>query len=99
MRKPVSSEDITEALKELQTDGPRGTAVLAAALLEDVLQLAILSKMRILKPDEEDRLFVGQGPLATLSTKIQIGYALSIYGPKTCHDLDVGCTRFHRHRV
>jgi DNA-binding MltR family transcriptional regulator len=88
MRKPVDAEDITKALEELQTDGPRGVAVLASAFLEDVLRLAILAKMRKLTEDEEDRLFVGLGPLATLSTKIQIGYALSIYGPKTRHDLD-----------
>lgn len=88
MRRLPQPEDFEKALNELDTESPRAAAVLAATWLEDILRLALLYKMRTLSDEDEDRLFLGTGPLSSFSTKIQLGYALSIYGPKSRHDLD-----------
>jgi DNA-binding MltR family transcriptional regulator len=89
LKEKPTIEDIQRCVKELQTDGVRGVAVLACALLEDVLRLAILNKMVDLTKDEQDRLFVGITPIGTLSAKTQIAYAFGIIDPATRNDLNV----------
>src|ERR1019366_4248750 len=88
MRKRPDSSDLAKAIQELESDTPRAAAILAATLLEDILLLSLLSAMRPLSQEEEDRLFVGLAPLSSFSAKIQLGYAIKIYGSKTRHDLD-----------
>lgn len=88
LRERPTTEDIERCMEELQTDGPRGAAVLACALLEDVLRLAIINKMVQLSREDHDTLFTGLGPLASFRAKTQVAYALGIIGPKTRHDLD-----------
>lgn len=88
VKEPPTKDDINRAVKELNTDGVRGCAVLAHALLEDMLRQCILANMTDLNKDEQDRLFVGSGPLSSFSSKIQLAYAFKIIGTKTRHDLD-----------
>jgi DNA-binding MltR family transcriptional regulator len=88
LKEKPTKDDISRCVNELTTDGTRGTAVLAAALLEDLLRLCILTKMVELSKDEHDRLFIGAGPLSSFSTKTQFAYALGTIGPRVRHDLD-----------
>ena len=88
LRDRPTGDDITRCVEELSTDGPRGTAALACALLEDVLRVALVAKMVTLSKDEHDKMFTGTGPLSSLWAKTQMAYALGIIGPKTRHDLD-----------
>jgi Mannitol repressor len=84
------SEPELEALfQSMQMDGPRGCAVVASAMVEDVLDGAILYRCVNLSKDERSRLFDASGPLSTFSSKIAIAYAFGIIGPKTRHDLNL----------
>jgi hypothetical protein len=83
-----TGEDIEQALLELATDGPRGAAVLGAALVEDVLQGCIEGRFVELSAVERDHLFSGTGPLSSFSAKTKLGFAMGIFGPRTRDDLD-----------
>jgi DNA-binding MltR family transcriptional regulator len=53
-------------------------AIIAAAELDNALQLAILAKMCRLSSDMKERIFDGYGPLNNFAAKIDIAYALGI---------------------
>lgn len=55
-----------------------GTALLGAAIADQQLHDAILTKMRSLSRKLEDELFTGYGPLSSLSAKIAFAYALKL---------------------
>jgi DNA-binding MltR family transcriptional regulator len=81
-------ESINEAMRELDTDGPRGAVILGSALVEDVLRAAILYHMNNLSSAEYDQLFSATAPLGSFSGKAKIAYAFGLIGPKTRDDLD-----------
>jgi hypothetical protein len=60
------------------TDVDSHVAIIGASLLDNNLELAILSKMRPLPRDIKDRIFDGYGPLSTFAGKIDIAFALEI---------------------
>jgi hypothetical protein len=75
--------------KEVQHASDRVAAISATAFLDDSLRVVLRSRFISMGRDWEDRIFSGLGaPLATLSSKIIMGYALGIYGPLTRKDLD-----------
>jgi hypothetical protein len=88
IRQGSSPRELSELMNELKTDGPRGTVVLAGALIDDFLRSAIEATLVELTEDEKKELFEGSGLLATFSARIKIGYAMGIYGRKTRHDLN-----------
>jgi DNA-binding MltR family transcriptional regulator len=88
LRERPTTADITRCVQELESDGTRGAAVLACALLEDLLRLSILNKLVDLSKEDHDLLFTGTGPLASLWATTQIAFAMGIIGPKTKHDLN-----------
>jgi hypothetical protein len=45
--------------------------------------------MRKLSPTDYDKIFEGNGPLSTFSSKILMGYGLRLYGPDFRHDLEI----------
>jgi hypothetical protein len=83
-----SATDLTEAMEQVSSDHPRSAAILGATFLEDVVRLSIITKMVDLSKDEQDRLFVGTGPLSSFSAKTQLSYALGLIGKKARHDID-----------
>src|SRR5215204_6920548 len=81
---PFGFEDL---LKEIITDGPRGAILLSASLVDSLLVGVICEKMRPLTKNEHSDIFDGTGPLSTFSGRINVAYALGVYGRKTRHDL------------
>ena len=73
--KPIS---IVAAIRATQLRTHASTALLGAAISDQQLQDAILSKMRKLSRRLEEELFTGYGPLSSLSAKIALAYALEL---------------------
>lgn len=67
----------------------RSAVIIGVAGLERGLERLLRAKFRRMRRADYQKLFEGTGPLATMSGKIQVGYALGLYGPKTRHDLEV----------
>jgi hypothetical protein len=88
LRARPSGAEVNALMKEIKTDGPRGAAMVAAAIIDDVLVGAIRYKFVTLKKDEDEALFGPDRPLGSFSSRIKVAYALGIYGPKTQHDLE-----------
>lgn len=87
LNQPPSARDVATLVNNLETDSERSAAIVAAAILDDILRKTISKKLVKLTKSESDKLFRGTGPLASFSTKIHMGYALGVYGRKTRHDL------------
>jgi hypothetical protein len=65
----------------LNESDDRTAAILGSGMLENELALLILSRLRRLTRDEHQRLFDREGaPLWTFNDKIEMGYALRLYG-------------------
>jgi hypothetical protein len=79
---------LPDVLAEIKHGSARSAILLASSLTEILLGGAIRHKMRPLTTKEQEAIFFGDGPLSRFSARIQIGYALNIYGKKTRHDLD-----------
>lgn len=74
---PVSDDD-KPILDEIAKQTDRGAALIAVAYLEERLVSAIKARMN--RHEEiEGRLFRGAGPLASLSSKIDLGFLIGIY--------------------
>jgi hypothetical protein len=86
MQSPTS-EDIKTLVGEVKTENPRAAAVVAGAVIDDILRQVIVSRMVVLTDDENQKLFGSYGPLGSFGSRIGIGYAMGIYGPKTRQDL------------
>lgn len=65
-------------------------ALIGASLVEKALEIAILAYLIPMTEDERKRMFSYdyQGPLADLTARIKIAYALGIFGRKTRSDLE-----------
>lgn len=72
---------------ELNNQSDRVATITAAAFFEDALERAIESKFVPLSKTKREKIFDGQAPLSTFSAKIEIGYALGLYGVVARADL------------
>jgi hypothetical protein len=79
---------LREMEKEFYGESDRACGILLGEWVGSALERAIRS---ILRPDLSNnlakRLFEFEGPIGTFASKIDFGFALSIYGRKTNHDL------------
>lgn len=74
----TQNQDDNLILAEIAAQSDRGAALIAQAYLEERLVAAI--KARLAGTDEVlNRLFKGTGPLASFSSRIDIGLALGLY--------------------
>jgi hypothetical protein len=80
------TEHIFEGIRE---DSPRAAAMLAGALMDELLKGAISYRLVELNKEDSDGLFTGNAPLATFSAKIRVSYALGIIGKRTRHDIEL----------
>jgi hypothetical protein len=88
-RGPLNDSELQPMIDEMLTgDSDRAAVILAVSRMEDELEQNLRSKMRRLNSDENAALFSGDAPLATLSAKIRMAYALSAIGPKTRDDIN-----------
>jgi DNA-binding MltR family transcriptional regulator len=84
----LTYDEFLEAMKELETDGPRGAVLLGHSMLENIMKRVLLYRMVALSKDEEDRLFGGLGPLSSMSSRTMLAYALGIINKETKRLLD-----------
>ena len=66
----------------------RGAAILLATNVENALQIALLRMFKTRK-DQARGLFGSNSPLGTFANKIQMAYALDIFGDETKANLDI----------
>ena len=84
------TKELSALFAETQHTSDRVAAVACAAFVDDMLGVALSARFVRLGKEWEDRIFTGpSAPLATFSSKIRLGFALGLYGPLTCADLDL----------
>jgi hypothetical protein len=85
-----TADDIGPMEEEFYGQNDRACGILFGGWIDLALVSAIKSTLR---PDLtrilEDSLFDFEGPIRTFSSRINLAYALSIFGEKTKHDLDL----------
>jgi len=84
-RKYPALQDMLFIIGDVPSDqekSDRTTAIIAGALLDMFLELAIRSKLVPWDDDNEKQLFSGSGPLSTMSAKIDLAYALGLFGKR-----------------
>jgi hypothetical protein len=75
----LTNERFVQTIHQLATRADTSLVIVSAAILESLLEEALLSKMRDDLPNDiRNDLFKGYGPLASFSAKIQIGDAFEI---------------------
>ena len=74
--------------RELEQQTDRGAAIIGAAFLEARLEEAIRSRL-IGTGEPVDALFKGEAPLRTFRAKIDMGFALGLFGPRIHRDLNL----------
>jgi DNA-binding MltR family transcriptional regulator len=84
----LSAERTDRFFEDLQKETDRGTALLAAAFLEDVLE-ASLRAYFVDDKGEADKLLVGDSPLGCLSARARLAYCLGLLGPDEYRDLNL----------
>jgi hypothetical protein len=79
-KKPHAPEQISMFTAELEKQTDRGAAIIAAAVLEDLLAAVVQRRLIELSGKRTEALFGRMAPLSTFSAKIEMGFALGIYG-------------------
>jgi DNA-binding MltR family transcriptional regulator len=74
-------------IRRLQARTHAEVAIVGAALVEEQVLRALLTKMRRLSGGMHKRLFDGYGPLSSFSGKVDVAYALQIITKETYDDL------------
>jgi hypothetical protein len=87
-RREPKPEDLVRSYREIrrQKNG-RGAALLACALLDRCLSLAIYSALP--NKSQAENLLEDHGLLGTFSAKISLGHALGLFGNQTRRNLDI----------
>jgi hypothetical protein len=85
-RQIPSPEEYWENSREILNGSDRSVVIILAAEVERFLESAILAKF--INADDKEKLIGQDGPLATFSRKIQIGYAMGLYNSEVRDDLD-----------
>lgn len=89
MRKSQPVKLFLRAVFEMTNAQPRAGAIVGAAMLENYLAHAIISRLRNdIDEPEENRIFE-KGPLDAYAAKVTVGYALNLYNRLTRADLEV----------
>ncbi len=74
-------------LAEMDSLDNRTSAIVAASLIENNLALAIMGRFRTLEDNDQKCIFEDRGVLSDFSSKIDIGFALNLYGRLVRDDL------------
>jgi hypothetical protein len=77
-----SSAQITAAVKEIQEQTDRGSAIVGAAMMEEMLSVVLQKRMSEMNRPHYDTFFGLNGPGGSLSNKIELFYAFGL-----CNDL------------
>lgn len=82
-----SHQEWDDSWKEMREGTARSAAIIASAFTEDALRFAILDRCVLLEPPDIDRLLEPPGPMSSFYGKIELGFALGLYGPMVHDDL------------
>ncbi len=84
---PPDVQSLRKAVARFTKQGDRGTALVAAAWLDDALEARLRAAFR---PDKAvaDGLFRPDGPLGSFAARINLGYLLDLIEPTARKDLD-----------
>ena len=87
-KEPIDSSTLRQAafLFEKQTD--RGTALVAAAWIDDALEASLRAFFRQDK-EAADKILQPDGPLGSFSSRIKLAYLLGILTPDMLSDLEI----------
>ena len=80
-------ENLTNALINLGRQTHAGAVLASAALLDDALQRCLIANMTHKPKGLQKDLFRGYGPLSSFSSKIELAYALGVFGNGTYQEL------------
>jgi hypothetical protein len=73
-------ERVSRLTEELESHGDRGAALLASAMLENALSATIQMRLLELSSRSREALFGGAAPFSSFGAKIELGFALGLYG-------------------
>jgi DNA-binding MltR family transcriptional regulator len=77
--KSHTATQVAEFLEELKSQTDRGTAIIAAAVLDDLLNQLLTARLLNLGSDRHDSLFDGaNAPLSSFSAKIEMCFAVGV---------------------
>lgn len=74
-------------MEELKQQTDRGAGIIAAAILEEMLEVVLLARLGHLNRKHYEAIFAPEGALGSFSKKIEIGFALGIYSEEGCRNL------------
>jgi hypothetical protein len=86
---PKQPRDLDLIIRELKAQSDRGAAIIAASLLEQLLEDAIVARFRPLLKGQKELLFGPMRPLSSFSAKIELGYAIGLYGEVAHKNFDM----------
>jgi DNA-binding MltR family transcriptional regulator len=89
IKSPASMAEANQLAREINTSSPRGGAMVAASFLDNFVMKLIIVHLEPLSASEVDGLFGPERPLGSFSSKIKLGRAMGLFGPKTAHDLNL----------
>jgi DNA-binding MltR family transcriptional regulator len=82
------TEELRKSIARFTKQGDRGTALVAAAWLDDALEVRIRAAFRSDKGTADD-VFRPDGPLGSFAARIKIAYLLDLIEPLARRDLDL----------
>lgn len=83
LQSPFSDDHWKAIRRELDDQNDRGAAIVGASLVDEHLRWALETRfIEDLSATRKDWIFNGNGPLATYSAKVELGYALGLYAEK-----------------
>jgi hypothetical protein len=85
----MTYEDHKIAIDEILESPDRSAAIVAAAIVETILEEGIIDRLLPMSNTHRDSLFGGEASFATFSAKINLGLSLGLYGIGTKSDLNL----------
>jgi hypothetical protein len=87
---PRKLAEFADIPRQLNAQSDRGAAIIGGAFVEHFLERLLLARMRAdLSKKRKEDLFNGHGPLAGFAAKIEVGFALNLFGEKCRSDLQI----------
>jgi hypothetical protein len=84
-----TQEQMRAAADEIDKQTDRGAAIVAATVLDNILENLIAARLIIPSPKHKKALFGQYAPLSSFSAKIELGFALGLYDTERRASLDL----------
>jgi hypothetical protein len=87
MFRKIDPDEWASAFSEIRNESDRAAGLVAASILEATLARCIEHRLLPMSGTHYEALFGDRGPLATFSSKIDLGFSLGLYGLEAKNDL------------